>query len=100
MFGALAGVGAKTATTSSPSANSTAGSAWGKWGTAAFAIGGAMLAGAAAGSAYHQQDNLSVGITWMSDHMKYVGNLWEDATLKKRFEALMNVEQEGVVFRT
>lgn len=34
------------------------------------------------------------------DHMKYVGNLWDEATLNKRVETLVDIEEaQGVVFR-
>lgn len=107
VFGTLAGFSAEKATT--PTApppttpnTGTSNPAWGKWAApAAYTIGGAILAGAAAGGAYYKRENLSMGLTWATDHMKYVGNLWDEETLKRRIEALINVEEQaGVVFRT
>jgi hypothetical protein len=105
VFGAFAGLGAKKATTpaSPPQSavnNQAPASAWGKWAPAAYAVGGAILAGAAAGGAYYKRDDLNVGLTWATDHMKYVGNLWDEEALKRRVDALIDVEEEeGVSFR-
>lgn len=106
MFGAFAGLGVKKAATPTPSpqpaaSNQTPASPW-KWaGPAAYAVGGAILAGAAAGGAYYKRDDINVGFTWATDHMKYVGNLWDEGALKKRVDALIDIEeQEGVLFRT
>lgn len=69
-------------------------------GPAAYAIGGAVVAGAAAGGAYYARDQLTQGYNWATDHMKYVGNLWDNEGMKDRMEALMDIdEQGGVVFR-
>ena len=76
-------------------------SPWKKWAPTAFAVGGALLAGAAAGTAYYKRDDIGVGYTWATDHMKYVGNLWDEATLQKRVDDLMQIEEKmGVLFRT
>ncbi|GLB33969.1 putative serine esterase (DUF676) [Lyophyllum shimeji] len=106
VFGAFAGLGAKQATApttpaATPSAP-TSGPAWAKWAApAAYAVGGAILAGAAAGSAYYKREELNVGFTWAADHMKYVGNLWDEAALKRRIEALIEMdERAGVTSRT
>ncbi|KAF5387724.1 hypothetical protein D9615_000550 [Tricholomella constricta] len=107
VFGAFAGFGANKAATAAappqraaPSTSAT-GSGWAKWAApAAYAVGGAILAGAAAGSAYYKREELNTSFTWATDHMKYVGNLWDEAALTKRVEALINVEKEaGVTFR-
>ncbi|KAF9464385.1 hypothetical protein BDZ94DRAFT_1256321 [Collybia nuda] len=101
VIGALAGLGAKKTGTSTPPQPSAGNSGW-KWAApAAYAVGGAILAGAAAGGAYYKRDDINEGFTWATDHMKYVGNLWDENTLKKRVDALIDVEeQEGVLFRT
>jgi len=104
VFGAIAGFGAKKATGSPAPPNSTStaasGSAWAKWaGPAAYAVGGAIIAGAAAGSAYYQREQLTSGISWATEHMQYVGNLWDEQALRKRIDALVRLDQEGVVFR-
>lgn len=70
---------------------------WGKWVPAAYAVGGALLAGAAAGGAYYKREDLGLGYTWVADHMKYVGNLWDEAALKKRLDSLVEVEKEQCV---
>ncbi|KAF5358946.1 hypothetical protein D9758_004748 [Tetrapyrgos nigripes] len=75
-------------------------SAWSKWGPGAYAIGGALAAGAAAGGAYYRRNDLGVGYTWMTDHMKYVGNLWDEKGLEERLDVLIEVEKtQGVLFR-
>ncbi|KAJ6598882.1 hypothetical protein DFH09DRAFT_1129462 [Mycena vulgaris] len=106
LFGALAGLGAnKAANPAAPTrpspAPAAAASGWGKWaGTATYAVGGALLAGAAAGATYYKRDGLGLGIGWFNDHMKYVGHLWDADALNRRVDFLVNVEaQEGVVFR-
>ncbi|OCH92192.1 hypothetical protein OBBRIDRAFT_791568 [Obba rivulosa] len=76
-------------------------SGWSKWAPAAYTIGGALLAGAAAGTAYYKREDLGFGYKWVTDHMRYVGTLWDDATLQRRVDRLVELEQEmGVVFRT
>ncbi|KAG6831390.1 hypothetical protein H0H92_010992 [Tricholoma furcatifolium] len=102
VFGAIAGLGAKkatTTTTSQPAAVSS-GSSWSSWAApAAFAIGGAVLAGAAAGSAYLKRDEIGTSFSWATDHLKFVGNLWDEAALSGRIEALVTMkEKAGVTF--
>jgi len=66
-------------------------------------VGGAVLAGlgAVAGGAYNKRDDLTQGVTWETDHLKYAGDLWDEATLAKRVEDLIDIENEhGVIFRT
>ncbi|KAL4267875.1 putative lipase ROG1 family protein [Pleurotus pulmonarius] len=76
-------------------------SAWGRWAPAAIAAGSALAAGAAAGGLYYQRDTLGEGYKWFADHMKYVGTLWNEESLKRRLEALADAqEQHGVIFRT
>jgi hypothetical protein len=108
IFGALTGLGAKKATTSvTPSHpittndQSTA-AGWKKWAApAAYAFGSAVLAGAAAGGAYYKREDINVGFAWATDHMKYVGNLWDEEALKRRLNTLVDAEeQEGALFRT
>lgn len=100
LLGSFAGFGAKKAAQSTtPSAPAQGG--WGKWaGPAAYAVGGALIAGAAAGGAYYKKDDLTQGFSWATDHMKYVGNLWDDVALEERINALVDIERDhGVVFR-
>ncbi|KAF8812245.1 hypothetical protein BYT27DRAFT_7086925 [Phlegmacium glaucopus] len=102
LLGSLAGFSAKkatqTPTTTTPQAPQ---SGWGWAGPAMYAVGGAILAGAAAGGAYYKRDDLTQGLSWATDHMKYVGNLWDEEALNQRVEALIDIEEEhGVIFRT
>ncbi|KAG2013289.1 hypothetical protein CC2G_010218 [Coprinopsis cinerea AmutBmut pab1-1] len=105
LFGSLAGFTAGKAATAPAAPNAASSSQtqspWAKWAApAAYAIGGAVLAGAAAGGAYYARDHLTQGYTWATDHMKYVGNLWDEQGLKARVETLVDIdEQEGVIFR-
>ena len=63
-------------------------------------MGGALVAGAAAGTAYYKRQEIGVGYTWATDHMKYVGTLWDEKTLTKRVDTLLEIEdQMGVTFR-
>ncbi|KIM46388.1 hypothetical protein M413DRAFT_441480 [Hebeloma cylindrosporum] len=102
LLGSLTAFGAKKATQPAPSPSQPPQSAWSKWaGPAAYAMGGALLAGAAAGGAYYKKDDLTQGLSWATDHMKYVGNLWDEAALDQRVEALIDIERDqGVIFRT
>lgn len=75
-------------------------SIWSKWAPAAYAVGGALIAGAAAGTAYYKRQEISVGYTWAADHMKYVGTLWDEPALRKRVDTLLEIEEQmGVTFR-
>lgn len=102
LLGSFSAFGAKKATQPVSSPSQPPQSAWSKWaGPAAYAVGGAFLAGAAAGGAYYKKDDLTQGLTWATDHMKYVGNLWDEAALDQRVEALIDIERDhGVIFRT
>ncbi|PBK72773.1 hypothetical protein ARMSODRAFT_953174 [Armillaria solidipes] len=105
LLGSFAGFGVKKAADSKPAAENTppppeSNTSWSKWAPAAYAVGGALLAGAAAGGAYYRRDDLGVGYTWATDHMKYVRNLWDETALRQRVEDLVDIEeQEGVIFR-
>ncbi|KAI0347098.1 hypothetical protein BDW22DRAFT_1351451 [Trametopsis cervina] len=84
-----------------PAPPSAADSGWKKWTPAAYAVGGALLAAGAAGAAYYKRDDIGVGYTWATDHMKYVGNLWDEGRLRQRLDELFKIEEEmGVMFRT
>lgn len=59
-----------------------------------------MLAGAAAGGAYYARDHLNQSYSWMMEHMRYVGALFDVPTSEKRLEDLVDIEEsQGVVFR-
>lgn len=108
------GWGAKTTTTTTAASTSAAPAAaagaqsttattsvWSKWAPAAYAVGGALIAGAAAGTAYYKRDDIGTSYTWVSDHMKYVGNLWSQAELEERLSKLLEIESRmGVLFHT
>ncbi|KAG6821566.1 hypothetical protein H0H93_000075 [Arthromyces matolae] len=102
IFGAFAGLGANKATSTSPTASSRSGSGsgWSSWAApVAYAAGGALLAGAAAGSAYYKREDLGNSFMWVTDHLKYVGNLWDENSLSKRMDALAAMKDlAGVTF--
>ena len=81
-------------------ASSTTSHSWQKWVPAAYAVGGALIAGAAAGTAYYNREDLNSAYKWAGDHMKYVGTLWDETQLKARLEKLLQIENEmNVSFR-
>ncbi|KAL5507804.1 hypothetical protein ACEPAH_5422 [Sanghuangporus vaninii] len=88
--------GAITAPSTSPSSSS-----WTKWAVpAAAGLGGLLLSGAAAGVAYYKKEDIVSGYTWATDHMKYVGTLWDQPKLKERLTQLVEIEKNlGVTFR-
>ena len=106
LLGSLAGLGAQKATQTQTQKSTTPPpqaprSGWGWAGPAIYAVGGAIVAGAVAGGAYYKKDDLNQGLSWATDHMKYVGNLWDEEALNQRVEALIDIEKErGVTFRT
>ncbi|GBE79435.1 hypothetical protein SCP_0206330 [Sparassis crispa] len=76
-------------------------SVWQKWAPAAYAVGGAVIAGAAAGTAYYKRKDIGTGFKWATDHMQFVGALWQESTLQNRLKMLLEIEEHvGVVFRT
>lgn len=88
-------------TAAGESSGTTPTTGWSRWAPAAYAVGGAVAAGAAAGAAYWRRDELALGYNWAFDHMKYVGNLWDEAAMKKRLENMMLAEtKHGIVFKT
>ena len=67
---------------------------------AAVAIGSAVIAGAA-GTAYYKREEIGVGYTWVTDHLRYVGNLWNRQELDARLDQLLAIEARmGVLFHT
>ncbi|KAF9006577.1 hypothetical protein BDQ17DRAFT_1423440 [Cyathus striatus] len=100
LLGSLAGYSAKKSTqTADHGASGSSG--WQRWtAPAAYAVGGAILAGAATGSAYYKREDLGQGYTWAADHMKYVGNLWDEDALKIRMRSLLEInDDQGTFFR-
>jgi len=67
-----------------------------------MAVGGAVIAaGAAASAAYYKKEELGIGYTWATDHMKYVGSLWDEEDLNKRLDTLFGFDKRmGILFRT
>ncbi|KAI6003707.1 hypothetical protein EDD15DRAFT_2507260 [Pisolithus albus] len=72
---------------------------WARWAPAAYTVGGAIAAGAAAGAAYWRREDITSGYKWAFDHMKYVGNLWDKEAMGKRLDDLVLVEQRGITFK-
>ncbi|KAJ3576203.1 hypothetical protein NP233_g612 [Leucocoprinus birnbaumii] len=98
IFGSFAGLGAQKAASSA--STSVPASPWSKWAPAAFAVGGALLAGAAAGGAYYKRNDINQGFSWVMDHMKYAGNVWDEQGLRRRVDDLVDAqEKHGVIFR-
>jgi hypothetical protein len=70
---------------------------WARWAPAAYAVGGALLAGAAAGTAYAHRKELGAGYDNVTGHMRYAGVLWDAEALRARLDAVV---RSGVPFRT
>ncbi|KAG9127836.1 hypothetical protein FRC07_008479 [Ceratobasidium sp. 392] len=72
------------------------------WATWVPAVGGAILAGAAAGTAYWKRKEVAeygaqvAGVgTWLKDHMQYIGNLWDEKASAQRVDEVMKLVEEG-----
>ena len=76
-------------------------SAWAKWAPAAYyAIGGAVVAGATAGAAYMRRDDITSGYSWASDHMKFIGSLWDENAMRERLDNLLTAHTDhGIIFK-
>jgi hypothetical protein len=71
---------------------------WGRWAPAAL---GAIVAGAAAGTAYYHRADIESNYSALTEHMQYVGTLWDKDVLAERVRRLVEHETiHGVVFRT
>lgn len=67
------------------------------WRTALMATGAVALAsGAAASAAYFNKDKLNGAYGWVSDHLAFVSNLWDDSALHARLDRL--VDQPQILF--
>lgn len=85
--------------TAGPSETSSA-SAWAKWAPSAYTIGGAVIAGATAGAAYMRRDDITSGYAWASDHMKFIGSLWDEKAMRERLDNLVAAHTDhGIVFK-
>lgn len=70
---------------------------WGRWAPAAYAVGGALIAGAA----YYHRTDIESSYGALTEHMQYVGTLWDKDVLAERVRRLVEGEtRHGVVFRT
>jgi len=76
-------------------------SAWSKWAPTAYAaMGGAVIASATAGAAYMRRDDLTSGYSWASDHMKFIGNLWDEKAMRARLDNLVAAQTDhGIIFK-
>ena len=84
-----------------PAPSSPSSGRWGRWGQAAYAVGGAVIAGAAVGTAYYHRPNIESGYGALTEHMQYVGALWDKNALAQRVRNLVEGEtKHGVLFRT
>jgi len=84
-----------------PASSSPSLERWGRWGQAAYAAGGALIAGAAVSTAYYHRANIESGCGFLTEHMQYVGALWDRDALGKRVRNLVEGETtHGILFRT
>lgn len=60
---------------------------WNKTSTL-YGLGAVALGAAAAGTAYYRREDFMNGWKWGFDHMTFVRNLWDDAGMKERLDAL------------
>ncbi|KAL1747652.1 hypothetical protein HDZ31DRAFT_80229 [Schizophyllum fasciatum] len=88
--------------TAPPPASDAGQTGWARWAVPAlYAVGGAVAAGAVAGGAYWRRGDLNLGLTWVTDHLKYVGELWNEKWMNARVEGLVDFEeQHRVLFKT
>ena len=67
------------------------------WRTALMATGAVALAsGAAASAAYFNKDKINGAYGWVTDHLAFVSNLWDDHALRLRLDRL--VDQPQILF--
>jgi len=84
-----------------PAAPASSSGQWGGWGPATFAVGGALMAGALAGTAYYHRADIETSYGALTQHMQYVGALWDKDAMAERVRHLVEGETlHGVVFRT
>ncbi len=89
-----AGVPRSATSTNDPAASAKA---TGNWRTALMATGAVALAsGAAASAAYFNKDKLNGAYGWVTDHLAFVSNLWDDNALRQRLDRL--VDQPQILF--
>ncbi|PWN49455.1 hypothetical protein IE53DRAFT_369752 [Violaceomyces palustris] len=83
---------ARTATATRPTADSKATKSSSNWGNALLATGAIALAGGAA-TAYMNRDKIDGAYGWVSDHMLFVSNLWDDKAMKRRLDDIVQLQQ-------
>ncbi len=65
-----------------------------------YAVGGALMASALAGTTYNRRADIKTGYGALTEHMQYVGALWDKDALVERVRHLVEGERtHGVVFR-
>jgi hypothetical protein len=74
---------------------------WARWAPAAYTVGGALVAGAAAGAAYYHRTEIETHYGVLHGHMQYVGALWDRDALLERVRHLVEGEtNHSIIFRT
>lgn len=89
--------GPRRSSPSSTAARATTSSSTSNWRTALMATGAVALAsGAAASAAYFNKDKINGAYGWVTDHLAFVSNLWDDHALRLRLDRL--VDQPQILF--
>jgi len=92
----LAGLGTWKATEQVPPSPDTP--SWGRWvSPAAYAVGGAILAGAA----WYKRDDFAQSYNSAMDYIKFLDNVGDEKALGRRVDDLIDLEKShGILFRT
>lgn len=94
-----AGPGTRSASSSSETtmnatSSATSANAGGsRWRSALMATGAIALAGGAAAGAYLNRERLGGAYGWVSDHLMFVGNLWDENVLRKRLSDIVELPE-------
>lgn len=65
-----------------------------------YGLGALALGAAAAGTAYYRREDLANGWKYGSDHLSFVGNLWDEEGMRKRLGDVATLcESRNIVFR-
>lgn len=63
-------------------------------------MGAVALGAAAAGTAYYRREDFVNGWKWGSEHMRFVGNLWDTKAMEGRMVDMAElVQARGIGFR-
>ncbi|KAG9046548.1 hypothetical protein FS837_004204 [Tulasnella sp. UAMH 9824] len=99
-------VGLLPAPEASASKAPDSGKPWDRFLTPAVAsFGAGLLVTAAAGTAYYKRQDIMTAQNWAQDHLKYVGNLWDEQQLQERMAKLVELSKDksdggqGILFR-